>query len=534
MLADKLWPIITITCLALLAGCANPVPPDGGINTRKDTQAPVVLEQEPAFASTNVESKRIKIDFDEYVVLQDVFNQVLVSPPISERPDLSLRKKSLIVKLPDDLRENTTYTINFGESIKDYREGNVLQNLSFVFSTGPELDSGMISGFVKEGQSGAPPEKAIVALYLADTFEAVTSKKPYYFAFTKKDGSYSIPFIAAGNYYLFAFTDENFNYFYDLPGNEKIAFQKETISIDDNQVEAEDLLLFEEMAEPQLLEAEFRQPGLISFTFNQPISTLLINSDRFQEGDFVKVSAAKDTFYYWSMNADTGYANFVLTMNKSYTDSTRVRFKRQPGNRLDIANELGVDSLSKSGEQSVVLRFNAPIDRVDEEQIVLIDDLGEAMAFELIQPDRNSVELSWAKGLKAYELELPAGALASVYGQINKEQRLVLLDPKGKLKGDLLINFEGMPAAVNPILELVNANGKVISRKVLYAGSGRNIRIEDVPEAVYSIRIFNDADVNGIWSTGNLLDQSQPEEYIYRKGNVSVKGAWETEISIEW
>lgn len=534
MWAAKWSQTYSLWVLLLIAACANPVPPDGGIKTRKDTEPPKVLEQEPGFASTNFQTDRIRIDFDEYVVLQDVFNQVLVSPPMSERPDLSLRKKSLIVKLPDDLRENTTYTINFGEAIKDYHEGNVLQNLNYVFSTGPELDSGLVKGVVLDGQTESAPEKAIVALYLADSFDAVTRKKPYYFAFASKDGSYSIPFIAPGSYYLFAYTDENFNYYYDLPGNEKVAFLNDEIKVEENSSMQRDLLLFEEMAKPQLMESKFIKPGLISFAFNRPISTLLLNSSRYQQGDFVEVSPAKDTFYYWSVNADTGRATFALTINKEINDTVSVRYKSAPKPWLEIENLIGKDSIAKTGQHSAVLKFSAPLDSIREDLIQLYGKDSAEIEYAIEKPGPLELELNWPKSQEAWELRLEEKALSSIYGQSSKGRIMQIIEPVGKLSGDLLINYETIPSSVFPVLELVNSKNKVMATVSIYSLSGTPTRIEDVVEGVYSIRVFNDADKNGIWSTGILEAASQPEEYIYRKSNVSVKGAWETEIAIEW
>ena len=125
-----------LLCLLIslfIASCANQVTPTGG---KKDTTPPVVLDYEPDSATVFFDAQQITLVFDEYVQLNDVFNQVIVSPPLDATPEIKLKGKTVTINLNSELKQATTYTINFGQAIKDITEGNALENFTYVFSTG--------------------------------------------------------------------------------------------------------------------------------------------------------------------------------------------------------------------------------------------------------------------------------------------------------------------------------------------------------------------------------------------------------------
>ena len=113
-------------CLALLLTallsqrCANAVAPTGG---PKDTTPPVVVGAMPENRSTGFIGKKIEITFDEYITLENANQNVMISPPMKEKPDIKLKNKTVVVKFKEPLAANTTYTINFGSAIKDLHEG---------------------------------------------------------------------------------------------------------------------------------------------------------------------------------------------------------------------------------------------------------------------------------------------------------------------------------------------------------------------------------------------------------------------------
>ena len=203
--------------------CANAVAPTGG---PKDTKPPVVVGTVPENHSTNFVGKKIEITFDEYVTLDNAKQNVMISPPMKEKPDIKLKNKTVVVKFKEPLADNTTYTINFGTAIKDLHEGNLFENYLYSFSTGDHVDSLSIAGKVLNAVDQKPVEDAYVSLYAADQANLDSlplSEIPNYITKTDKEGKFRLDGLADKQYLVFALKDANANLYFDLP-NEEVAF----------------------------------------------------------------------------------------------------------------------------------------------------------------------------------------------------------------------------------------------------------------------------------------------------------------------
>ncbi len=218
-----------IFCLAMLLTaflaqrCANAVAPTGG---PKDERPPMVVETLPENRSTNFIGKKIEITFDEYITLENANQNVMISPPLSEKPDIKLKNKTVVVKFKENLAANTTYTINFGTAIKDLHEGNQFKDYVYSFSTGDYLDTLCIAGKVLNASDKKPIENAYVSLYSADRDNLDSlpmTTTPNYITKTDKEGNFRLTGLADQKYLVFALKDANSNLYFDLP-NEEAAF----------------------------------------------------------------------------------------------------------------------------------------------------------------------------------------------------------------------------------------------------------------------------------------------------------------------
>ncbi|MCF8371057.1 MAG: Ig-like domain-containing protein [Bacteroidales bacterium] len=205
---------------SLLSSCANMGMPEGG---PKDETPPKVVESEPANFSTHFKSQKIIITFDEYIVLKNLTQKLIISPPLPEKPEIKLKGKKLYIELNNELADSTTYTLNFGDAIVDNNEGNVMQNFQFVFATGDKLDSLSISGKINNAFTKLAESEVLVMVYseLADTMPMKVI--PEYVARSLPNGSFSINNMRSATYKLFALRDANNNYLFDQP-NEAIAY----------------------------------------------------------------------------------------------------------------------------------------------------------------------------------------------------------------------------------------------------------------------------------------------------------------------
>ena len=222
---NQLYYILLTAGICLLASCAKMGQPDGGWY---DETPPRILGASPADKATEVTDHKMYIYFNEFIKLSDASQKVVVSPPQMEAPDIKDAGKRIIIDLKDSLKANTTYTIDFSDAISDNNEGNPLGNYTYSFSTGTEIDTMEVSGYVYEAENLEPIKGILVGLYdnLADS---VFRKEPFQrVSRTDSRGRFVIKGIKPGNYRVYALMDADGNYLYNQK-SEKIAFSRDII-----------------------------------------------------------------------------------------------------------------------------------------------------------------------------------------------------------------------------------------------------------------------------------------------------------------
>ncbi len=212
-------------------GCAQIGSISGGL---KDSLPPKLLSADPKLLSTNFTGNKITFTFDEYIdELQEVQANVLVSPYPKVNPEFRSKLKTVTVKIKDTLLANTTYSINFGNSIKDVNEGNIFKDFTYVFSTGDIIDTLMVLGKVELAETGKPDSTLIVMLYRNANDSSVQQIKPNYIANVKGDGSFAFANLPAGNYDIYALKDGDGGKTYNSK-TELFAFNNTPITVSDS------------------------------------------------------------------------------------------------------------------------------------------------------------------------------------------------------------------------------------------------------------------------------------------------------------
>ena len=218
--------LLYICCIALaVVGCARMGQPDGGWY---DDDPPKVLGCTPADQATNVTTKKITILFDEYIKLTDATNKVIVSPPQLEVPDIKAAGKKIVVELQDSLMPNTTYTIDFSDAISDNNENNPMGNYTYSFSTGEQIDTFEVSGYVLDASNLEPIKGIMVGLYndLADS--AFQTKPLLRVSRTDGSGHFVVKGVAPGTYRAYALQDADGDFRFSQK-SEMIGFNHQTI-----------------------------------------------------------------------------------------------------------------------------------------------------------------------------------------------------------------------------------------------------------------------------------------------------------------
>ena len=282
----------------VLISCAEPSMPQGG---PKDNKAPALNKKRYSTPnkSTNFRDNQIILTFDEWIKIQAAYSQLIISPPLENKPDLKVINKSLVLKWKEVLKDSTTYTINFGDAVRDITENNITQNLKFVFSTGPFLDSLSCSGQIVDAETGDPVEGALVMLYQNLEDSIPLSQKPYYFSKTDEQGAFEIENIQDNRYRIFALLDKNSDYIYNLT-DEKIAFLDSSFLMNDSLQPFVKLSMFNEREQTIVFGYKMIHFGCLKLNFNNHIETKseisLINGT--QPLDYI-VDQGDDTLTLW-------------------------------------------------------------------------------------------------------------------------------------------------------------------------------------------------------------------------------------------
>ena len=350
---NRHFQLILIAALSLLmVACARMGQPDGGWF---DDDPPRIIGSNPADQAVGVNSKRITIQFDEYIKLEDATQNVIVSPPQLEMPEIKATGKKIVVDLKDSLKANTTYTIDFSDAISDNNENNPLGNYTFTFSTGERIDTFEVAGTVLDASNLEPIKGIQVGLY-ADLADSAFRTKPLLrVARTDGRGRFVIKGVAPGEYRVYALQDADGNYMFNQK-SEMVAFshttykpsagpdiRQDTIWRDSLRIDnilrvpythfyPDDIILlaFQEVqTDRYLLKQPERKDAdrfTLYFSYGNP-QLPEIRGFNFDEKDafVLEASEKKDTLTYWLR--DTALVNQdTLSMQLSYlmTDSTGV------------------------------------------------------------------------------------------------------------------------------------------------------------------------------------------------------------------
>lgn len=356
-----------------ITGCAQIGYPTGG---DKDTIPPVLVLAQPAERTTNFTGNKITLTFNEYIDVQDIQTNVLVSPFPKTTPNISFKLKTVTIKIKDTLLANTTYAIDFGTSLKDLNEGNPFRNYTYVFSTGPTIDSLTLSGNVILAESGKTDSTIIAMLYKNAVDSTVQNRKPDYIARLNGEGNYTFKNLGEGTYKLYALKDGDGAKTYNS-AIETFAFSPTDITVSSTAKTADTLYAYAEEKEvPKAPTASSTKSAAdkklrviatinpntpqsllapLEISFNRPLKTIDEEKIRLTDSSFKKISDVKMSLDSTrkKMTFTTAWAEgfdyFLLIDKESVVDSTDAK--------LSKSDTIRFRSKQKSNYGNLVLRF---------------------------------------------------------------------------------------------------------------------------------------------------------------------------------
>ncbi|UJH66086.1 Ig-like domain-containing protein [Allomuricauda sp. SCSIO 65647] len=510
--------------------CARRGNPSGG---PKDESPPVLLRTDPENFTTNFEGDRIRLYFDEYIKLEDVQNQMIVSPPLKNQPVIMPQggpSKYIEITIKDTLQENTTYTINFGQSIVDNNEGNPNSFLTYVFSTGDYLDSLQITGLVKDAFKREPDDFISVMLYEIDSIfnDSTIYKYPPNYITNTLDSTpvFQLKNLKAGKYALVAIKDAGKNNVFDQR-SDKIGFLSDTVVVPTDSLFL--LSLFKEVPDYAISVPSYVAKNKIIFGYQGPAEHIAIKPLT-ELPDSVRTiilkERDKDTLNYWLTPTDLDSIVFtVVNEQQQLIDTFTVKRRK-----------LELDSLKLSTTTRGKINFgdtlsilaSTPIVQIDTSKIsgalndsiplsygITLDTLKNQLNFEFLQEPNQK-----------YSFELVPGAITDFFGMQNDTLKYGISTGSYADYGNLRFNITGAvdyPA----IVQLINDKGE--TQKQVYMTEPRQIEFNHLTPAKYGLRLIFDDNGNQKWDTGNYLKKIQPEKVRYYPDMIDVRANWELE-----
>ena len=539
-----------LSAFLLLANCARIVTPSGG---PRDTTPPKVIGEKPANGSTNFRDKIIKITFDEFVTLTNPVENVIFSPPLNERVEYTTQGKSVVVKLKDTLRQNTTYNIFFSDCIQDFHEGNKLGGYNYAFSTGDSIDQHKLSGIVVNAETNEPETGCFVMLYEEDTDSLPLTSRPLYITKTDDKGNFILNHLKSNNYKIFALKDINSDLIYNLP-NELIAFADnmvEAFFVETDSVQKADTLtyitlrMFQEADTVQLLSPYLNpQKGVYQFPYKIPLQSFdfHIKSDTVIDF-FSKISDTKDTL---SLYLKTFFKDSAILY--ILTDSVRIDTvelfpykipQRESRNRQTVIPKLNVSVSNRDDLYApTLLNFSYPLKPVDSVEILII-------ATQMSGKDTTAIYCN-IKDSMVMQIPIPFVFVPKInysvwfkdslfYGYNNTTNDTAIFSLSKKTEkdyGNLIINYKVVDDNhSNFIVELIAPNHKTVHKTII--SSSITLEYNHLLPGTYRIKVVEDRNKNGKWDTGNYLKKEQPEKIFFVGKEINIRGFWDIEEDIE-
>ena len=514
--------LVALLFIIALASCANRGMPDGGL---KDEEPPVITRSVPENFSTNFKSKEVKIYFDEYVKLKDLRKQLIVSPPMEPEPiitPMGAASKYITIKLPDTLLANTTYAINFGNSIVDNNEENPYPYYRYVFSTGSYIDSLTVTGSVMDAEKRMTDKFISVMLYEVDstyTDSVIYKQNPRYITNTLDSATtFKIENIKAGTYKMVALKEQPSNFTFQ-PKTDKIGFVEGFITVpkDTNYV----LKMFKEIIDFKVLRPKQVAEQRIQFPFEGDYKGAQITLIDTVPTDFdfkISKDAKADTLYYWYKPKLELDSTLFLVRKGAYVDTLKHKFFKadtdsltvtgNPSGTLDFGKQFSLEGSIPlvSLDESFVSIMNR--DSVDVPFKTKLDTLWHKIVFDFQTEERQQ-----------YKIRILPEAIKDFYGNTTDTLNFSLNTKQKSDYGNIRVNL--VNAKLPLIVQLVDDKDEVKYER--YADTNNFVDFFDVAPRNYYLRAIFDTNQNGRYDTGSFLNNFQPERMSYRQEEAEVR-----------
>lgn len=488
-----------LLAIGLLYGCAK----SGRLSGGPKDETPPKLVTEKSFNSKVVQynqSKKIELYFDEYINLSNPTQNVLISPPVGTFPKISTRGKKLTIEWDDDepLLEDMTYRIELEKAISDFTEGNKMEQMTLVLSTGDQIDTMTLNGAVN---GGSDADRLIIALYTDanPSDSTITKSKPRYYT-TVDEGRFSFQNIKEGAYDIVAFNDKNYNTRYDA-STEVIGFLDEVVMVSDSSKNVSiDINTLPQ--EQKVVSLENKKIGRVEITFTR------------DDIDVDSIRVLGDSIHYFTSITDKTcsiwYTDSLQQMSVSvYGDTMTVRNKSKDSTYYNTVPKVMEYTEDIRAGEELFVTFDKPLARVD--RIYVWGDSSKVVCAHCSTMIDNNI-LSVGNLLPQDSIiMIDTTCMVDVFG--NKPDSTMLRFHQYTLDqlGVLTLGIVGMD---NTIYRIEVSDGKGItyfSDAVTLDTTLAYITTEKLVPNTYKIEVLEDRDKNGRWTEADYFAMRQEE-----------------------
>ena len=512
------------------------------------------LHASPESGTLNFQSKRIEVTFNEYIQLDNIANNLLMSPPQQTPPDVRARGKKLVVQFQDSLRENTTYTLDFGDAVCDYHEKVPLHNFTYYFSTGPEIDTLEATGYVYNAENLSPMKGILVGVHENMEDSAFTTQTFLRIAKTDSTGFFRIGNMHEGRYRLYAVDDISRDY--RLTIGEALAFCDEpiTVTTDTTDAHSNTLFLFSEQKQKLYLQRTLREEQhRISILFSAPVDSLPVLRPLTDSLHFcTHYSKNHDTITLWLLDSlsiaqdsiffEARYRRTDSLFNLEwYTDTLRAIWRaprltakaREAQERKNRNRRLELKSNARRGFElfdTLSLTCTTPLAVIERDSIHLfqvIEKEKKPIPFTIAPYDTLPRTLTFIADLQPgenYELVIDSAALYDVYGVSHIAGTYPLQVKSLADYSTLRVKLE--PFEPQARIQVLNNKDQVV-RELPAQPDGAFF--EYLKPDTYYLRLYIDTNGDEQWTTGSWLNHIQPEPVFYFPEKIQTKSNWDFE-----
>jgi hypothetical protein len=517
--------IYSLIILLILESCARRGRPTGG---EKDKDSPIMITAFPNHETINFKSEKIRINFDEYIKLKDINKQLVISPPMENQPIITpvgTASKFINIKILDTLKENTTYTFNFGNSVEDNNEGNPLEQFKYVFSTGSYIDSLIVSGKVSDAFNKGPDEDLSLLLYEVTedyTDSIIYKERPNYVANTLDSVGYEMTNLKSGKYLLIALNDFSNNNKFD-PKQDKIGFYPNFINLPTDSTF--NLSLFKEELPYKFMRASEVKKGHIFFGYEgnaegtkiEPLDT--VSKDYKSTLVFEK---DMDSISYWYTPSELDSILFKVSY-KNEIDTVTVKLRSKEIDSLVVSKAI---SSNFSLRDTFAIKTNIPIQKIDKSKMSLIDKDSINVNFTTsLDVSKMKLKLNFEKKFdNNYKFRFLPSAIEDLFGNINDTLNFSANTKHPDDYGNInltLTNVESFPI----IIHLIDDNHELIEQ--IYATENQLFKFKYLDSNNYTFRVIYDENKNGKWDSGKFLSRTNPEKVQYLNKVIEIRANWD-------